>query len=74
MLLFRSEEHARAWIAQNRMPAGEILPYEQVLELSHAWYGNRMHIDFAGRTPEQCHQVFEQVRLRSSFWRYDAVD
>jgi hypothetical protein len=54
------------------MPAGEVLPVEQVWELSKLWYNDRLAPDFAGRTTEEAHQIFEQLGLRSPFWRFDA--
>lgn len=55
------------------MPKGELVPYEQVLELSKRWYGDRLSPNFTGRTFAEAHQIFEQVGLQGSFWRFDAV-
>ena len=51
------------------MPAGELVPFEQVLELSKVWYRDRMSPDFRGRSTAEAQQIFERVGLRSSFWR-----
>ena len=71
MLLFRSKEHASDWCEQHQMPTGEVLPYEQVWELSKLWYKDRLKPDFAGRSFAEAHSIFEAVGLKSSFWRFE---
>lgn len=71
MLLFRSEEEVDAWCAATGEPRGEVLSLAQIWALSQAWYGDRMHPDFRGRTVEQATNIFESVGLRSYFWRME---
>jgi hypothetical protein len=73
-LLFRSKEHAREWRAQTGMPAGELLPYEQVWELSKLWYGNRMMPDYSGRSAAEVQAIFNRLGLRSEFWSVHTPD
>jgi len=51
------------------MPAGELLPYEQVWELSKLWYGNRMMLDYSGRSAAEVQVIFNRLGLHSDFWR-----
>jgi hypothetical protein len=71
MLLFRSEEEIDNWCRSTGEPCGEVLPLAQVWDLSRAWYGDRMHPDFRGRTALQATDIFAQVGLTSAFWRTD---
>ncbi len=68
MLLFRSEEWIDKWCMRNNLERGEILTIGQVWELSKLWYGNRMSVDFHGRSIEQVAEVFSQAGLKSGFW------
>jgi predicted DNA-binding ArsR family transcriptional regulator len=47
------------------------LSLAQVWALAQAWYGDRMHPDFRGRTSEQALGIFARVGLTSAFWRVD---
>ena len=67
MRFFRSEETLRQWQAQHKL-AGEYLSLSQVWELSQAWYGPRMSLDFHGRTPAQIEELFRSLNLTSDFW------
>ncbi len=69
MLLFRSDAVVDDWCAATGEPRGETVPLAQVWALSQAWYANRMDPTYRGRTAEQAVAVFEQVGLRSAFWR-----
>jgi hypothetical protein len=68
MLLFRSEEWIDKWCERNDLERGEILTIQEVWELSRLWYGNRMSVDFHGRSIEQVAEVFRQAGLKSKFW------
>jgi hypothetical protein len=69
MLLFRSEAQVQEWCATWQVKRGQVLPLSQVWELSKAWYADRMHPDFRGRTPDKVVQIFESVGLISPFWK-----
>jgi len=72
MSYFRSEAHLDNWLTQKNLQRGEVLTLKQVWTLSKLWYGNRLGIDYTGRTAEEAHQIFEQAGLTSSFWRMAA--
>ena len=68
MLLFQSEETVEMWCRRNHLERGEILTLRQVWELSKLWYGNRLSLDYHGRSMEQVAEIFKQVGLVSKFW------
>jgi hypothetical protein len=68
MLLFRSEEWIDKWCERNHLERGEILTIGQVWELSKLWYGNRMSVEYHGRSIEQVAEIFRQAGLKSRFW------
>ncbi|MEY4145014.1 MAG: hypothetical protein RLZZ335_866 [Bacteroidota bacterium] len=68
MLLFRSEESLDMWCKRNNLERGETLSVQQVWDLSKLWYGNRMSLDYHGRSMEQVADVFRQAGLMSKFW------
>ena len=68
MLLFRSEEWVEKWCKRNNLETGEMLSIQQVWELSKLWYGNRMSLEYHGRSMEQVAKVFKQAGLTSKFW------
>jgi hypothetical protein len=68
MLLFRSEEWIDQWCARNHLERGEMLTIDQVWALSKLWYGNRMSVEYHGRSIDQVAEIFRQSGLKSSFW------
>ena len=68
MLLFQSEEWVDKWCKRNNLEVGEMLSIQQVWELSKLWYGNRMSMDFHGRSMDQVAEVFKQAGLTAKFW------
>jgi hypothetical protein len=68
MLLFRSEESLDMWCKRNNLERGETLSVQQVWDLSKLWYGNRMSLEYHGRSMEQVADVFRQAGLMSKFW------
>ena len=68
MLLFRSEEWVDKWCKRNNLERGEMLSLQQVWELSKLWYGNRMSLEYHGRSMEQVADIFKQAGLTSKFW------
>jgi hypothetical protein len=68
MLLFRSEEWVDKWCKRHNLERGEMLSLHQVWELSKLWYGNRMLLDYHGRSREQVAEVFRQAGLTAKFW------
>ena len=70
-MLFRSKEHVETWCGQMQMPAGELLSFEQVWELSKLWYQDRLLPKFKGRSIAEAHEIFEKLGLNTDFWRFD---
>jgi len=68
MLLFRSEEWIDKWCKQNHLERGEALTVHEVWELSRLWYGDRLSLDYHGRSLEQAAEIFRQAGLKSDFW------
>lgn len=68
MVLLRSESDVDHWCRSKNEPHGEVVSLAQVWRLSQAWYGDRMHPDFRGRTIDDAHVIFRQVGLDSDFW------
>ncbi|MCB9145293.1 MAG: hypothetical protein H6635_07985 [Anaerolineales bacterium] len=68
MLLFRSEEWVDKWCKRNNLERGEMLSLQQVWELSKLWYGNRMSLEYHGRSMEQVADIFKQTGLNAKFW------
>jgi len=68
MLLFRSEEWIDKWCKRNYLARGEVLTIQQVWELSKLWYGNRLSLEYHGRSTEQVAEIFKQAGLTSKFW------
>jgi hypothetical protein len=68
MLLFQSEEWIEKWRQRNHLERGEALTIQQVWELSKLWYGERLSLDYHGRSKEQVAEIFGQVGLVSKFW------
>ena len=68
MLLFRSEEWVDKWCKRYNLERGEMLSLQKVWELSKLWYGNRMSLEYHGRSMEQVAEIFKQAGLTSKFW------
>ncbi|HEX2696600.1 MAG TPA: hypothetical protein VHM28_02760 [Anaerolineales bacterium] len=68
MLLFQSEEWIDKWCQRNKLEGGEILTAQQVWELSKLWYGNRLSLEYHGRSIEQVEEIFKRAGLKSKFW------
>jgi len=68
MLLFRSEEWVEKWCKRHNLERGEMLSLGQVWELSKLWYGNRMSLEYHGRSMEQVAEIFKQAGLTAKFW------
>ena len=69
MLLFRSEEHARAWRDQRRPPVSTILTLDQAAALADEWYRNKLAPDWRRHTPEEAESLFARLGLDPEFWR-----
>jgi hypothetical protein len=69
MNLFRSEEHVARWLEANGYEPGATLAGEQICELAHAWWGDRLAPDWRPHTPEQNQAILDGLGLTGEFWR-----
>jgi hypothetical protein len=67
MNLFRSEEHIARWLA-GREP-GATIPVAKLVELSFAWWDDRLSADWRPHTREQNRAILERLELRGEFWQ-----
>lgn len=71
MLLFRSEEHVRAWCAVRNQPWGSTLTLEQGWGLAKAWYSaDRRDPDWRRKTADEAQEIFAGLGLTSPFWNF----
>jgi len=71
MLLFRSEEHVRAWCAVWNQPWGGVLTPEQGWGLAKAWYGtDRRDPNWRRKTADEAQEIFAELGLTSPFWKF----
>ena len=66
MNLFRSEEHIIRWL-DGRTP-GATLNVEQLTDLAHAWWGDRLDPEWKPRTREGSQAILDRLALTGSFW------
>jgi hypothetical protein len=69
MSIFRSEDDIATWLRKTGVPRGVTLSLAHVWQLAQAWYGNRMHPAYRGRTLAEAEAVFASVGLVDEFWR-----
>jgi hypothetical protein len=69
MLAFRSEEHVDRWREQNCLAKGALFTPEQLWQLAHAWYSNRLDPDWRRKTPAEAEETFVGIGLTGDFWR-----
>lgn len=66
MNLFRSEEHVSRWL-DGRQP-GSTLSVEKLSELAHAWWGNRLALDWQPRSRAEGEAILVSLGLVDEFW------
>ena len=69
MLLFRSEEHVRAWQAAHPGCTGAVSTPEQMWTLARAWDGRRLAPDWRRPPVAEAQDIFERIGLTGEFWR-----
>ena len=67
MNLFRSEEHARFWLG--RREPGATITVAKLSELAHAWWRDRLDLDWRPHTRDQNQAVLTRLGLTGDFWR-----
>lgn len=68
MLLFRSEDDARAWCERRGIACGEIFDPARLWRLARAWYNDRLDPSWKRWTIPERQAILEAVGLRSPFW------
>ncbi|HJR86618.1 MAG TPA: hypothetical protein VJ930_03060 [Acidimicrobiia bacterium] len=66
MLLFRSEEHLKRWLAGRQR--GAVLSTRQLSDLASAWWGDRLASHWKPHTREQNQRILNDLGLTSPFW------
>jgi hypothetical protein len=67
MNLFRSEEHISQGLGA-RAP-GVTIPVLKLSELAHAWWDDRLSLDWRPHTREQNQGILDRLGLSGEFWR-----
>jgi hypothetical protein len=67
MNLFRSAEHVAIWLG-TRKP-GTTISVGKLSELAHAWWGDRLDLDWRPHTREQNQAILDRVGLTGDFWQ-----
>jgi hypothetical protein len=67
MNLFRSEEHVARWLGAR--PPGATIDAPKLCELAHAWWGDRISVDWRPHTIEQNQAILDRLGLTGEFWR-----
>jgi hypothetical protein len=66
MLLFRSEDHLRAWL--DGREKGATIPISKLAELAEAWWGDRLDPDWRPHTRDQNQAILTRLGLSGPFW------
>jgi hypothetical protein len=67
MRLFRSEEHVERWLAGR--PRGAVVPIDQLSDLAHAWWADRLAPDWHPRTAAENQAILDGIGLTGAFWQ-----
>lgn len=68
MLFFRSEEMVHEWCAAHDQPVRPIVRMDQLWQLAHTWYSNRLDPDARRPKPEEMRRIFASIGLTGNFW------
>jgi hypothetical protein len=66
MNLFRSGGHVSRWLAGR--PGGATIPVEQLSELAHAWWADRLDSNWRPHTRDENQAILDRVGLTEEFW------
>jgi hypothetical protein len=69
MLTFKNEKQIDHWCKRHNVPKGQVLPIDQVWELSKIWYGNYLEDTWTRKTPDYAQSLFQRVGLTGDFWK-----
>jgi hypothetical protein len=68
MLFFRAENDVAEWKRTRNVTTGEIISLAQLWMLSQKWYGNRLDVNFHGRSLDAAQNIFREMGFTSPFW------
>ena len=68
MLLFRSEEHVRAWCAAHEVPVRPLVRIDQLWALATTWYSTRLQAQSQRPKPDEMRGIFASLGLDGDFW------
>ncbi len=66
MNLFRSEEHVERWLGGR--PGGETIPVTVLCGLAHAWWDDRLALDWEPHTRDENQAILDGLGLTGEFW------
>ena len=69
MLLFRSEEHVERWCRTRGLPKRPLVSFDQLWELSVAWYSSRLTPEARRPMGAEIREIFDRLGLTDPFWR-----
>jgi hypothetical protein len=69
ILIFKKEKDIDEWCLRHNKPKGQVIPLDQLWELSKLWYGNYILPSFKRKSKETAEQMFETVGLKGDFWK-----
>jgi hypothetical protein len=69
MNLFRSEEHVVRWLEQTRRRPGATIGAGRLCELAHAWWGDRLALEWRPHSREQNQTILDRIGLTGPFWQ-----
>ena len=67
MNLFRSEEHIARWLGPRR--PGATIIVTKLAEVSAAWFGDRLAVDWMPRTRDENQAILDRLGLTGDFWQ-----
>ncbi|HLJ85127.1 MAG TPA: hypothetical protein VKT51_13215 [Candidatus Eremiobacteraceae bacterium] len=67
MNLFRSEEHIKLWLGGRA--AGETITISMLSKLAHAWWDDRLVVDWRPHSREKNQKILDSLGLSGEFWR-----
>jgi hypothetical protein len=69
MNLFRSEEHARRWLAASGYDPGATIGAPKLWELAAAWWGDRLDPAWRPHTRDENQAILDRLGLTGAFWQ-----
>ena len=67
--VFCDDDHARAYVRENDLPDGALVPAERMWRLALGWYGDRLDDDYVPQTQAVRQRQLDELGLDGPFWR-----